>query len=213
MNSVRFNVLTEISTYALKVRELLATMPNFEFLKKSANRSAYLEQQVKQRRISRQQIALYFKWLLVEFVNGFLKKYQLQLAKVHLVDSSLTVDQLEIEIRQTMEAENSEQLLEKARRYIRQYARKEMTNLSDAAWQSFIIISTNVCRNFTVLNFTFGFLDQYTGCLDDATMDPNTALGNFILGKFHIKKECYHDLKISLKEHWREVISFKRDCL
>ena len=263
MNTDRYNVLNEISTYALKVRELLPKMPDLQFLKKQANRLAFSAQQVKQKRNSRQQIALYFKWLLTEFVNIFLKKYQLQLAKVQLIDSSNNIDQLEIEIQSSIDTTNSELAQEKVQCHLRQYARKEITNLSDAAWQSFInagtnfaslrfvkecrkcldmefeffpntmgeycdpkakimyylkffkdnliIINntinirlagdgTNVCRNFTVLNFTVGFLDKYTGCPNDATMDPNTALGNFILGKFHIKKECYEDLRKALKE-------------
>jgi len=238
-------------------------MPNFKFLTIAENRVAYSVQQVKQKRNSRKQIALYFKWLLVEFVNSFLKKYKLQLAKVNLIDSSNTVDELEIEITQTTEFVTSEQSLEKLRLNLRQYAKKELSNLSDAAWQSFINAGTNfaslrfirecrlcldkeftyfsnscgeycdpmskivyyfslfkdklvlknntinirlagdgtnICRNFTVLNFTFGFLDQNSVCLNEATMDPNTALGNFILGKFHIKKECYLDLKTALKE-------------
>ena len=125
MNTDRYNVLNEISTYALKVRELLPSMPDFNFLKKPANRLAYSAQQVKQKRTSRKQIALYFKWLLIEFVNIFLKKYQLQLAKVQLIDSSNTIDQLEIEIQPT----NNELPQEKVQCHLRQYARKEMTNL------------------------------------------------------------------------------------
>ncbi len=128
-NTGRCNVLDEISTYILKVRELLPAMPNFKFLTIAENRVAYSVQQVKQKRNSRKQIALYFKWLLVEFVNSFLKKYKLQLAKVNLIDSSNTVDELEIEITQTTEFVTSEQSLEKLRLNLRQYAKKELSNL------------------------------------------------------------------------------------
>jgi len=118
-------------------------MPNFKFLTIAENRVVYSVQQVKQKRNSRKQIALYFKWLLVEFVKSFLKKYKLQLAKVNLIDSSNTVDELEIEITQTTESVTSERSLEKLRLNLRQYAKKELSNLSDAAWQSFINAGTN----------------------------------------------------------------------
>ncbi len=256
----RFNVLSEISTYANRVKALLPTIKGFEFLKTASNRQGYTEHQYKAKRTARHQIALYFQWLLMEFVDIFLKKYKLKMAKVHLVDSSVPMDNLEIDIAMT----DTSEIEYKLQRNFRQYAIKEMTNLSDRAYQSFINAGTNFgslrfvkeCRNFlnkeinyipntlgeycdpeskilyflnllrdkiiiknntinirlagdgtnvakhfTVLNFTFGFLDSFKeGALDNGTLDANTALGNFILGKYHIKKECYADLKIALKE-------------
>lgn len=56
---------------------------------------------------------------------------------------------------------------------------------------------TNIARNFTILNLTFGFLDPIN---QNNISNPNTASGNFILGNFHIKKECYQELKTALAE-------------
>ncbi len=273
----RFNVLTEIATYALKVRELLPTIPRFEFMTKSVNRLSYTNQQKEAKRKSRGQIELYFHWLLNEFVNIFLNKYKLKLAKVQLVDCSDAVECLKIDIMESPRITGIEVLEEKMLFKIRQYARKEITNLSDAAWQSFInagtnfgslrfvkecrkcldseikyqansmglycdpktkllyyldlfkdkiVINnntinirlagdgTNIASNFTVFNFWFGFLDRFSESADlhterNGTIDPNTALGNFILGKFYIRKECYDDLKIALKEFAEKISDLK----
>ena len=264
--SNRFDVLSEIATYARRVRELLPTC--FDFMKKPINRQSYKDHQKEAKRKAKGQIAMYFNWLLIEFVNIFLNKYKLKLAKVQLVDSSVEMEQLKIDITTSIETTAIGEQEERVLCNIRQYAQKELTNLSDAAWQSFknagtnfaslrfvkecrkcldteieyfpntmgeycdpktkilyflnlfkdkLIINnntinirlagdgTNVASQFTVLNFTFGFLDRFNESTDlnitrNGTVDPNTALGNFILGKFHIRKECYDDLKIALKE-------------
>ena len=66
-----FNVLSEISTYANRVKALLPTIKGFEFLKTASNRQGYTEHQDKAKRTARHQIALYFQWLLMEFVDIF----------------------------------------------------------------------------------------------------------------------------------------------
>lgn len=137
-----FNVLDELSTYTQKVREFLPTVPTFSFLKKQVNRIGYAAQQSKQRRNSKNQIASYFKFLIIEFIDIFLKKYQLKLAKVTLIDESEIVEELNIEFSVHSQTINT-QSQEKAKRDIHLYKEKEMSNLSDKTWQSFINAGTN----------------------------------------------------------------------
>ena len=54
-----------------------------------------------------------------------------------------------------------------------------------------------VGSNCSVLNFTFGFLDEKKS---SPQLNPNCVTGNFSLGTFLIQKENYNDLKIALKE-------------
>ena len=49
----------------------------------------------------------------------------------------------------------------------------------------------------TVLNFSFGFLDVIDNQIQT---NPNAVTGNFTLGLFKVKSECYDELKISLDE-------------
>ena len=49
----------------------------------------------------------------------------------------------------------------------------------------------------TVLNFSFGFLDIINNKIET---NPNAVTGNFTLGLFKVKSECYDELKISLTE-------------
>ena len=56
---------------------------------------------------------------------------------------------------------------------------------------------TYVGNNISVLNFSFGFLDSIENSIDT---NPNTVNGNFSLGVFRLKSECYDELKIALKE-------------
>ena len=43
--------------------------------------------------------------------------------------------------------------------------------------------STNIGKNLSVLNFSFGFLDEISRTKSDET-NPNTVTGNFSLGVF-----------------------------
>jgi len=56
---------------------------------------------------------------------------------------------------------------------------------------------TQIGSNLSVLNFTFGFLDEIK---HKACTNPNSVTGNFSLGMFCIKTEDYDDLKTALKE-------------
>ncbi len=65
----------------------------------------------------------------------------------------------------------------------------------------------NICKNFQVLNFTFAFLDVIIE--NENILDANSAQGNYILGKFHIKSECYNELKEALKELSEKLFALK----
>jgi hypothetical protein len=56
---------------------------------------------------------------------------------------------------------------------------------------------TEVGSNFSVLNFTFGFIDQIK---TTPQLNPNSVTGNFALGTFYIKKEDHNELKTALQE-------------
>ncbi len=59
--------------------------------------------------------------------------------------------------------------------------------------------STNIAKNISVINFSFGFLDEIRRNKPEET-NPNRATGNFSLGIFQIKSECYEDLRKALTE-------------
>ncbi len=59
--------------------------------------------------------------------------------------------------------------------------------------------STNIGKNLSVLNFSFGFLDEISRTKSDET-NPNTVTGNFSLGVFKVKSECYEDLRKALTD-------------
>lgn len=54
---------------------------------------------------------------------------------------------------------------------------------------------TEIGDNITVLNMSFGFLDPVK-----LNTNPNAVTGNFFLGVFNLKSECYNELKTALKE-------------
>ncbi len=56
---------------------------------------------------------------------------------------------------------------------------------------------TSIGSNMTVLNFSFGFLDVID---NKVQTNPNSVTGNFTIGLFRVKSECYDELKVSLKE-------------
>ncbi len=56
---------------------------------------------------------------------------------------------------------------------------------------------TSIGSNMTVLNFSFGFLDVID---NKVQTNPNSVTGNFTIGLFRVKSECYNELKVSLKE-------------
>ena len=59
--------------------------------------------------------------------------------------------------------------------------------------------STNIGKNISVLNFSFGFLVERRRTRPEET-NPNTVTGNFALGVFQIKSECYESFRKALKE-------------
>jgi hypothetical protein len=65
---------------------------------------------------------------------------------------------------------------------------------------------TEVGSNFSVLNFTFGFIDQIKTA---PQLNPNSVTGNFALGTFYIKKEDHNELKTALKELLDELKTLK----
>jgi len=63
--------------------------------------------------------------------------------------------------------------------------------------------STNIGKNISVLNFSFGFLDKIkfeNNEQQSLTTNPNAVTGNFSLGVFLIKSESYDEIKESLAE-------------
>ncbi len=66
--------------------------------------------------------------------------------------------------------------------------------------------STNNGKNLSVLNFSFGFLNEID---HPEETNPNAVTGNFALGVFKIKSECYEQLHIALKEIIEKLSSLK----
>ncbi len=62
--------------------------------------------------------------------------------------------------------------------------------------------STNIGKNLTVLNFSFGFLNDINHSVET---NPNSVSGNFVLGIFKIRSECYESLQGALKELIEEI--------
>ena len=56
---------------------------------------------------------------------------------------------------------------------------------------------THIEKNFSVLNFSFSFLNKHS----NEEMSVSSVTGIFLLGVFKIKSECYTSLKKALKEH------------
>ena len=55
---------------------------------------------------------------------------------------------------------------------------------------------TNIGKNFSVLNFSFSFLNKHS----NEKTSVSSETGIFLLGVFKIKSECYTSLKEALKE-------------
>ena len=55
---------------------------------------------------------------------------------------------------------------------------------------------THIEKNFSVLNFSFSFLNKHS----NEEMSVSSVTGIFLLGVFKIKSECYTSLKKALKE-------------
>jgi len=55
---------------------------------------------------------------------------------------------------------------------------------------------THIGKNFSVLNFSFSFLNKHS----NEEMSVSSVTGIFLLGVFKIKSECYTSLKEALKE-------------
>ncbi len=64
---------------------------------------------------------------------------------------------------------------------------------------------TQIGKNYSVLNFSFGFLDDIT---NEARMNPNTVTGNLCLGLFKIITEDYDSIKTALKEILESLATF-----
>jgi len=207
---------------------------------------------------------LFFTWLGRTIFKTLIEnKYGLRMKKIQFEPISrdeLDQEHSQIDIEISSSATNPQDFRLKLQQKIDIYKNKELTNLSDVAYQSFINVGVNfpslrfnknlravlnkefvfhsnnlgeycvptekisyyfrihkdkiklqnntmhirlagdgvnICKNFQVLNFTFAFLNSIAG---EDSLDANTALGNFILRKLHIKSESYTELKEALRE-------------
>lgn len=66
---------------------------------------------------------------------------------------------------------------------------------------------TNIGKNTTILNFSFGFLNEIKNRTET---NPNTVTGNFTLGVFKVKSESYEEIKVALKELLLQLEQIKK---
>jgi len=177
----------------------------FPFIKR-VNKEQFSNSAMTTQRKNKRQLIEIINWIYKELFQGILKKYSLRIRKIEI--EAITVTEAESQL--IIEICNPTALKTSCK--FAMYKQKELCNMSDKAYQSFInaganfsrftfhkvqnnIInirlagdSTNIGNNLTVLNFSFGFLNDIE---HSVAKNPNSVTGNFALGVFKIKSECY----------------------